>query len=62
MNGDILQFVGGLLALTGVLLSIIVTAAILVAVNAGIILWVLYILELLFIFGGAILQALGEHL
>jgi len=61
-EGEGLQALGGILAIIGVFLSIIVTAAILVSINAGTLLWVLYILEFVFIIGGAIFNAVGETL
>jgi len=62
MSGEGVEAFGSALALIGFLLSIVVTAGILVSIDAGIILWVAYIVELLFLVAGAVLQGIGEHL
>jgi len=61
-TGEIIKGLGSGLAIIGFLLSIIVTAGILVSIDAGTLLWTAYIVELLFLVAGVILQVVGEHL
>lgn len=62
MAGELLEATGVLLSLIGVVLGVVVSAGILVQIGAPLWLWLVYILELVFIVIGVILRAVGEHL
>jgi len=62
MSGEALEFIGSSIGLIGFILSVIVMAAILVSIDAGLLIWSLYILELVFLVGGAIIQGIGKSL
>lgn len=62
MAGEIIQFFGVASTIIGFILSIVVMFGILATTDASLTLWILYILELVLLIGGAILQGLGKHL
>lgn len=61
-NNELVKGFGSLLMLTAVILGIIVTFLILQTIEAGTLLWTLYAVEVVLMFVGAIMKALGEGL
>lgn len=62
MAGELIEATGALLTLLGIVLGIIVTAGVLLQINAPVWLWIIYVLELIVIFIGVVMRVIGEHL